>query len=203
MNSDWLSNPWLLLALVLSTVFFAFVWRSVAVWRQTGHNPYVLPADDTLQGFVGRSMAGLLGALLLGAFTLALVPGAAVHFAPFPWLGVRAVQAAGWSLMLLGLGLTLLAQAQMGHAWRIGLNDAVRTALVQRGLFARSRNPIFLAMRLNLLGLFLAVPNAWSLSLLVAGELLMGVQVRLEEAYLSRVHGPAYAAYQARVPRWL
>ncbi|MFN4252211.1 methyltransferase [Deinococcus sp.] len=80
------------------------------------------------------------------------------------------------------LGLTLVAQVQMGASWRIGLERA-RTALVQSGVFARSRNPIFLAMRLMLLGLFLAAPQAVTLTLLVVGEVLMQVQVRLEEAY--------------------
>jgi protein-S-isoprenylcysteine O-methyltransferase Ste14 len=74
---------------------------------------------------------------------------------------------------------------------------------VQGGLFAISRNPIFLAMRVTLLGLFLVLPSAATLSLLVAGEILMQVQVRLEEKHLASLHGAEYAAYCQRVRRWL
>ncbi|UQN08066.1 isoprenylcysteine carboxylmethyltransferase family protein [Deinococcus sp. QL22] len=66
-----------------------------------------------------------------------------------------------------------------------------------------SRNPIFLGMRLNLLGLFLVLPLAVTLTILVAGKLLMQIQVRLEEAYLSGAHGQAYKQYQQQVRRWL
>jgi protein-S-isoprenylcysteine O-methyltransferase Ste14 len=75
--------------------------------------------------------------------------------------------------------------------------------LVQHGLFARSRNPIFLSMRMALLGLVLVAPSAATLVLLVAGELLMQVQVRLEEQHLTGLHGERYAAYCHRVRRWL
>lgn len=58
-------------------------------------------------------------------------------------------------------------------------------------------------MRVNLLGLFLVFPAAGTLALLVAGEILMQVQVRLEEQHLSALHGEAYRVYRSRVRRWL
>lgn len=85
----------------------------------------------------------------------------------------------------------------------MGIDRANQTALIRRGPFALSRNPIFLGMRLNLLGLFLVLPNAVTLGVLVAGELLMQVQVRLEEQHLSQMHGQEYAEYRQQVPRWL
>ncbi|MBZ9715868.1 MULTISPECIES: methyltransferase family protein [Deinococcus] len=192
-----------LFALTLLYLLLAFVWRSVLVWRRTGINPYVLPQDDSPQGYVGAAMRLLMAAVLLTTGGLAAVPQAAELVGTLPWLVSPALQGGGWLLMAAALGLTLVAQAQMGASWRIGLDARARTALVQSGVFARSRNPIFLAMRLMLLGLFLAAPQAVTLTLLVAGEVLMQVQVRLEEAYLHGVHGEAYVAYRARVPRWL
>jgi protein-S-isoprenylcysteine O-methyltransferase Ste14 len=91
----------------------------------------------------------------------------------------------------------------MGLSWRIGIDTAHATELVQHGLFGVSRNPIFLAMRLSLLGLLLVYPAAATLALLVAGEILIQVQVRLEEQHLLGLHGDAYRAYCARVRRWL
>ena len=85
----------------------------------------------------------------------------------------------------------------------VGIDTQRRTELVQHGLFAISRNPIFLAMRVNLLGLFLISPSAASLAILVAGEILMQVQVRLEEQHLLNMHPTLYASYQQNVRRWL
>mgnify|MGYP001490612632 CR=1 FL=1 len=66
------------------------------------------------------------------------------------------------------------------------------------GVFRLSRNPIFLGMRLTLLGLFLVIPNAVTLAVLVLGNVLVQVQVRLEEAF-----GEVYARYREQVRRWI
>jgi protein-S-isoprenylcysteine O-methyltransferase Ste14 len=91
----------------------------------------------------------------------------------------------------------------MGSSWRIGIDSQHQTSLVQSGLFGISRNPIFLAMRVNLLGLFLVLPCAATLVLLVAGELLIQIQVRLEEQHLSSLHGLEYVAYCRQTRRWI
>ncbi|MFC6662741.1 hypothetical protein [Deinococcus multiflagellatus] len=54
-----------LFALTLLYLLLAFVWRSVLVWRRTGINPYVLPQDDSPQGYVGAAMRLLMAAVLL------------------------------------------------------------------------------------------------------------------------------------------
>lgn len=45
------------------------------------------------------------------------------------------LRGAGWILLGLSLGWIMLAQAQMGGAWRIGVDEAARTALIAGGLF--------------------------------------------------------------------
>ena len=97
----------------------------------------------------------------------------------------------------------IVAQAQMGASWRIGIDAAAQPPLVRSGLFALSRNPIFLGMRLALLGLFLALPTGATLAILLLGEVLMQVQVRLEEAHLGEALGEDYEAYRRDTRRWL
>jgi protein-S-isoprenylcysteine O-methyltransferase Ste14 len=58
-------------------------------------------------------------------------------------------------------------------------------------------------MRIMLLGFFLTIPNAITFAILVAGEFLIQIQVRLEEDFLARSHGKSYLAYQKQVRRWL
>lgn len=181
----------------------AFVWRSWLVYRRSGYNPVVLPAQDTAYGYIGRAFRGVMLAVVLIALLDAFFPRALAALGPMHWLQSGAVSALGWALLLASLAWLLLAQAHMGNSWRIGIDSANSTGLVSTGLFKLSRNPIFLAMRVNLLGLFLLRPNALTLAIAAVGEVLMQAQVRLEEAHLSQMHGEIYADYCARVRRWI
>jgi protein-S-isoprenylcysteine O-methyltransferase Ste14 len=98
---------------------------------------------------------------------------------------------------------TILAQAQMRESWRIGIDTEHPTELVQSGVFKFSRNPIFVGMTVTLLGLFLVIPNVGTLVTLLVGSILIGIQVRLEEEYLTRVHGEKYLEYRRGVRRWI
>jgi protein-S-isoprenylcysteine O-methyltransferase Ste14 len=91
----------------------------------------------------------------------------------------------------------------MRESWRIGIDEEVKTELVRRGVFRLSRNPIFLGMRIMLIGFFLALPNAVTLAMLLVGDALMQIQVRLEEEHLARMHGENYREYQRKTRRWL
>ncbi|HVG04079.1 MAG TPA: methyltransferase [Burkholderiaceae bacterium] len=180
----------------------AFVFRSLLVYRSTGINPLVLPSSEDAYGYVGRAFKVVIAGIAAVIIALAIWPEAQVYFGRWNALGARAVAFAGWALLIASLVWLLIAQAQMGASWRIGI-DKRRTDLVQHGLFRLSRNPIFLAMRVNLLGLFLVFPSAVTAALLAAGEILMQVQVRLEEQHLMNLHGRIYVDYQAKVRRWL
>lgn len=193
---------WALLFFFVVYFVVTFAWRSWHVWRRTGINPYVLPNGDDTQAFLARAFRIVLMTMGLYVSGQVLWP---VHngFGTLEWLDAAPVHAAGWTLLLVSLAWIFVAQAQMGLSWRIGIDTARDTALVQTGLFSCSRNPIFLAMRASLLGLLLVRPDAITLTIAVAGEILMQLQVREEEAFLLRKHGSAYTDYCARTPRWL
>jgi hypothetical protein len=57
-------------------------------------------------------------------------------------------------------------------------------------------------MMITLLGLFIVIPNALTLLVLVMGVVLIQIQVRLEEQFLAKSHGDEYAQYERRVRRW-
>lgn len=182
----------------------AFFWRSYVTWRTTGINPYRLAQAEGLAGFLGQ----LLRLVSLGAVTAVLLYSWApvnwyAHLGPLPWLENRVVTAVGLILLAAAFIGVLLAQAQMGSSWRIGIDEENATALVTHGIFRFSRNPIFLGMRLNLLGLFLVMPNALTLALWLVGDVAIHAQIFLEEAHLRQQHGIAYQQYQAMTPRYL
>jgi protein-S-isoprenylcysteine O-methyltransferase Ste14 len=202
-QQPWSEGSLALLAYFLAYFLLAFVWRSWMVYRRTGMNPVVLPGRDDAYGYVGRAFKLVVLAVAGVVVTQAAAPAAMQGLGPMAGLQRAGVAAVGWGLLLASLLWMLVAQAQMGKSWRIGIDENHQTDLVRTGLFAVSRNPIFLAMRVNLLGLFLVLPNAATLGLLVGGELLMQVQVRLEEAHLAGLHGLAYEQYRSTVRRWL
>lgn len=186
-------------------VYFAvaFVLPTYRVWKRTGVNPVTFGGSDNAHDYIGRIFKILMAALALIVFVFAFAPGIYNFLLPVAWLENRIVQFAGIGLLLLSLGWTVLAQIQMGNSWRIGIDEENKTALVRAGLFRFSRNPIFLGMIISLLGFFLTIPNALTLLLLVLGFVLIQIQVRLEEEFLSALQGEEYAAYRRQVRRWL
>ena len=179
----------------------AFVLRSWIVWRQTGINPVVIGTADDIHGCVGRWMRLTIGAITVVVMVFALAPALYTWLGPFARLERPLARTTGGVLLASSFLWTVLAQRQMGAAWRIGVPRAHRTPLVERGLF--SRNPIFLGMIATLAGLFLVLPSTATLVIMVVGVVVIELQVRVEEDHLLQIHGAAYAEYRGHVPRWL
>ena len=188
-----------LVVFFLAYFVVAFAWRSWRHYRLTGINPIVLPSGDDAYSYVARGFKLVLVAipayLMFAAF--------AGSVGDLPHEQSTVAKSIGWILLVGSLCLTAIAQGQMGASWRVGIDKQRATELVQTGLFSYSRNPIFLSMRFALLGLLLVQADAFALALLVAGELLIQVQTRLEEAHLLHLHGDAYQQYLRRVLRWV
>jgi protein-S-isoprenylcysteine O-methyltransferase Ste14 len=181
----------------------AFLWRSWVVYRRTGVNPYVLGGSDSAHDYIGRTMKLTIIGVLVAVGFFSFWPVGYDYLGPIRWLEGVWVAVAGVVMLLVSFLWTALAQAQMGDSWRIGIDHERETGLIEGGVFAFSRNPIFLGMRVSMLGLFLCLPNALTFAAFVLSEVLLQVQVRLEEEHLTRLHGQAYRAYQGRVRRWL
>jgi protein-S-isoprenylcysteine O-methyltransferase Ste14 len=182
---------------------FAMLLPTYRVWKTTGANPYKLGSSDSAHDYIGRLFRVTLIACALIIMTYVFFPTVYERFLPIPLLSNSGLAGTGIVLLLLALGWVLVAQSHMQKSWRIGIDEEARTELVQRGLFKVSRNPIFLGMRLMLVGMFLILPSAAMLVILVAGELLIQIQVRLEEEFLTRVHGESYLSYKQQVHRWI
>ena len=78
------------------------------------------------------------------------------------------------------------------------------TALVQTGLFSVSRNPIYVADAMVLMGwaAWLASGSALLVLPVFVGYITI-MQIRAEEQALSEVFGDDYHAYCQRVRRWV
>lgn len=143
---------------------------------------------------------------------------------PLLYLGTLAVGVATRYLPVvprLGLGLTaraLIGIALVGVGFAIGKagEAAFRragtrpepwkpsTTVVARGIYARTRNPMYVGMTLAYIGLGTAFDSLAALILLAPLLIVVrrGVVAR-EERYMAAKFGSTYLDYTARVPRWL
>ena len=191
--------------LVYLLIFFglAMILPSYRVWKTTGVNPYKLGKSESAHDYVGTLFRLTIFSVALVVIAFAFLPNLYEYLVPISYLSNVTLNTVGQTLLVIAVIWVLVAQVHMQKSWRIGIDEDVKTELIQTGLFKLSRNPIFLGMRVMLLGLFLVLPSAATLVILFVGDLLIQIQVRLEEEFLTRTHGKAYLAYQKQVRRWI
>jgi len=123
------------------------------------------------------------------------VRGQLFYSSVLAWLGVL--------LCAAGLALMAWSLVSFGRSFRVGIDTDRPDALITNGAFAVSRNPIYMAFGLVLLGQFLIFPNAVMLAYLLGGAWLLNRQVLREEEFLRQHYGPAYHSYSQKVRRYL
>ena len=104
---------------------------------------------------------------------------------------------------LAGLSLLLWSLVSFGQSFRVGIDVENPDKLITNGVFAFSRNPIYVAFAFVLIGQFLIFSNWILLAYLSAGVWLFHRQVLREEEYLKKHYGKEYLDYCNRVRRYL
>jgi protein-S-isoprenylcysteine O-methyltransferase Ste14 len=182
--------------LVLQVMFVvaAFGLRTAVQVARTGDTGLRRP-----QGATARTASALM---TLGGLGAGLAAALAATDALEPW--TTGAAPTGIALVAAGAALAVAAQFAMGRSWRVGVDPEERTDLVTAGLFGLVRNPIFTGMALTAVGTALALPTP--LSLAAAAVMVAGAELqvrRVEEPYLARTHGEAYADYCRRAGRFV
>jgi len=133
-----------------------------------------------------------------------LVGGLISGFFPVEILPRTLAVIAGISLAVAGLTIILTAIVQMRRAKTNVEPWKPTTAILDEGLYAVSRNPIYLAMALIYLGIAFLFNSFWFLPplVLVLPAIHFGVISR-EEKYLERKFGSEYLNYKTSVRRWI
>ena len=133
------------------------------------------------------------------ALGLVLMKWVALSIFTYPWLG----PALGYPVILLGAGLFTWGWWLMKRH-QVDPNYGPVRALVNVGPYRFSRNPLYLAMSIALLGIGLASNTYWHLLLLPLAAAYMQCGVILpEERHLEKLFGEEYLAYKGRVGRWI
>lgn len=111
---------------------------------------------------------------------------------------------AGGVLVAAGAGLMAVAAVQFALARTTLVPHETPSALVTRGAYGLSRNPIYLADAVILTGLCI-VWGAWPSLLLVPvfGMVITARFIRPEESRLRATFGRAFDDWASRVRRWV
>jgi protein-S-isoprenylcysteine O-methyltransferase Ste14 len=103
---------------------------------------------------------------------------------------------------LAGLLLLLWSLVSFGTSFRVGIDTDHADKLITTGVFALSRNPIYVALVFILLGQFLILPNWILLVYIGVAVWLFHRQVLREEDYLKKHYGKEYSEYCNQVRRY-
>lgn len=137
-------------------------------------------------------------------YAVALVIGWLIeYFFPTQVFGAPLKHILGWPLLAAGLTLQVTGLRAFKHAQTPVNPFKPSTALITGGPFAYTRNPLYLALTLDYMGLTLLTDTAWPWLLLPLVLVIMhyGVILR-EERYMENKFGDAYRQYKTRVRRW-
>ena len=186
------------LGLFALLLFFLLLGGRALMLRKKGIRAIVFGETDKSDFLLVPILLVFLYAVLAGSFDLPMPRALARPFwrSAAAWWGGIAVCV----LALAGFALTLRS---FGDSFRVGIDEKHPDRLVTSGMFAVSRNPIYVSFLLFFLGIFLLYPNLVILCVLVLFSLAVHRQVLREEAFLRAHYGREYEEYCRRVRRYL
>jgi protein-S-isoprenylcysteine O-methyltransferase Ste14 len=192
--------------LALAVFLILVVGRTMHLLIHRKVNPITL-------GRVKKGATGLMEVLLFAGvnlWALAVVFCAlSLERPPFAWpCSVRLVDAMpakllGVTMIICAFVIFVLALSALGNSWRLGIDENHPGRLVTTGIYAYSRNPIYLFFDLYFLGTFLINGSPFFLVMTVLVALNLHYQILQEERFLVRAHGATYEAYRARTARYV
>ena len=185
-------------SVILFAMFILMVLIRAAMLRRRGIRAIVFAETDKSD-------------FLLVPFVLAIIYAALANSFGWPlWQPLMAPLwqsiAPGWA----GLALSVVAVAGMlfalisfGDSFRVGIDEERPDKLVTTGMFALSRNPIYVCFDSFFIGLFLVHRNLIILAAVIAFALVIHRQILREEKFLHAHYGAEYKDYVCKVRRYL
>jgi len=191
--------------LVALGIFYGlFIGRSVQLQRRGERVMVIGKGKQGGRAFLERAfIVGLLfwsGEIVmrsLGAGPFLLPAGLGT-----PLFYSRLADALGAAAIIFGLALFAAALLSFGRSWRIGIDHDRPGALVTGGVFAHTRNPIFLFMDLYFMGTWLLQRDVFCLLFALTAIVGIHYQILQEERFLLEHYGEAYRRYLQTVPRY-
>ena len=192
--------------LALALFLILVVGRTMHLLIHKKVNPITL-------GRARKGKAGLMEILLFAGVNLWAVAvvlcALSLERPPFAWfcsvrlVDVMLAKLLGVTLIICAFVIFVLALSALGNSWRLGIDENHPGLLVTTGIYAHSRNPIYLFFDLYFLGTFLINGSLFFLIMTALVALNLHYQILQEEQFLARAHRATYEAYCTRTARYL
>ena len=138
-------------------------------------------------------------------FVILILVGAGLDYVWPLGLGIAAsFEAVGIAITVFGVAIAILVNGTFKRKGTAIEPWIGTTKLITTGLYAWSRNPIYLGFCLFNIGIGIASNSFWILITFIPGAFLVYyIAIAKEEAYLEEKFGDEYRNYVTRVRRWL
>jgi len=158
------------------------------VFGETDKRDFVLVAVllAIVYAAVARSLGLPMWGVLLKPFWESAVPG---------WVGV--------GLCALSIVCFILSLISFGDSFRVGIDEKTSSKLMTVGMFAISRNPVYLSILIMLAGQFLIHRNIVITAAVIFFPAMIHRQILREEVFLKKTFGEEYADYCGKVRRYI
>ncbi len=189
--------------LALLSVFVLIISTRYMISVAKGIHPILIlsrekPASEKAVEFLPVAGVGLASLLVLRRiFTPQIWPFLSTGFEVPLYLQLTGLIVALFSFIPLVMGYRAL-----GPNWRVGLGDEEKSNLVTGGIFAYTRNPVYIFFYAFFTGLFLLNGDYSLLLLSLVVVVSLHIQVLQEEKALYRRFGEVYLQYREKVPRY-
>ena len=187
-----------MMSVCVFALFAATVLIRAAVMRKRGIKVIVFGQTDKSDFLLVPIVLAIAYTVLARTFELPVLPVLILPFwasvAP-GWIGLALCMAA-----IAGFGATLIS---FGDSFRVGIDIEKPDKLVTGGMFAISRNPVYICFILFFIGLFLVHRNIVIAMAVVLFAFAIHRQVLREEKFLKDHYDAEYTAYAKKVRRYL
>jgi len=138
-------------------------------------------------------------------FIFMMLAGAGIHYISPIHLGViQLSKYFGLGVILLGIFIIVLAAKTFKRAKTNIEPWKPTTTIVSSGIFAYSRNPIYIAFCLVTIGIGIFFNSLWIIiSFLPSAIIIYYMVIKKEEAYLEEKFDEEYKNYKEKVRRWI
>lgn len=191
------------------TTTFIFFWslflaRGIQL-RLHGVNPFVLGVQrKSIKGTLEKIF--LIGFRVLTAELISHSLKLGIHIFPQRWhvnlFSIIPLRIAGVTLSVIALAIFVSALISFGHSWRVGIDRIHPGELVTTGIFALTRNPIYLFLDLYFFSVWLIYSNLFFLFFALIIILVNHHLIRQEEQFLLKQYGEEYRNYLRKVRQY-
>jgi len=190
---------------VLVGILLAIYWARVLhlagkIRRSAGHTANIIPPG--IFGCITRAVWFPIVALWI--FLPLAVPF--IRKPPKVFQPLFIYPTVAWLALAAALAafvLTLICWKKMGNSWRMGIDPTEKTALIVTGPYAIIRHPIYTLSSLLMLATVAVMPSPLMILVALIHLILLQLEARREENYLTNLHGAAYANYCRQVSRFV